>query len=138
MRLVYWPSFHDAPVIAFRYNLAGAGDIAFTLHGWQMTAEVDERGYYKLIKHHLIEFAFQEISEADLERFTSMGNILFGLGFSTPEEFEAVGKFRVLLDSAMGGDLCGSFSARKGEVLTVVPCDKDGRRTEPTARGNAE
>jgi hypothetical protein len=126
----YWPSFHDAPVIDFRYRLDAVGVVGFTLHGWEMTREVDERGYFRLIKHHLVEFAFQQISDADLERFTSMGNILFGLGFSTPEEFEAAGKFRVLLDSAMGGDLCGSFWAQRGEVLSVCPCDKDGTRTE--------
>lgn len=124
----YWPSFHDAPVVDFRYKPEGAVD--FILHGWEMTADVDERGYFKLIKHHLVEFAFQEVSDADLERFTSMGNILFGLEFSTPEEFAAAGRFRVLLDSAMGGDLCGSFCARSGEVLAVIPCDKDGTWTE--------
>lgn len=126
----YWPSFHDAPVIDFTYELDGAGAIGFTLHGWEMTAEVDTRGCYKLIKHHLVRFAFRDISDPDLERFTSMGNILFGLEFSAPEEYQAEGRFRVRLDSAMGGDLCGSFSARRGEVLAVIPCDKDGRRTE--------
>jgi len=52
-----------------------------------------------------------------------MGNILFGLGFPSAEEFASAGKFSVKLDSAMGGDLCGSFSARSGEVLEIVPCD---------------
>jgi hypothetical protein len=127
----YWPSFHDAPVLDFGYTPDGAGVIQFTLHGWEMTPEVDERGYFKLMKHHLVDFAFQGISEADLERFTSMENILFGLGFSTPEEFTEAGKFRVQLDSAMGGDLCGCFCARSGEILAVIPCDQDGKRTDP-------
>src|SRR5258708_26114252 len=124
----YWPSFHDAPVFDFRYAAEGLGVIGFTLHAWEMTAEVDERGYFKLIKHHLIQFAFREISDADLERFTSMGNILFELGFSTPEEFEASGKFRVDLDSAMGADLCGSFFARTGEGVEGAPSNAERRR----------
>jgi Immunity protein 50 len=127
----YWPSFHDAPVFDFRYVADGSSVIGFILHTWEMTSEVDERGYFKSIKHHLIQFAFREISDADLERFTSMGNILFELGFSTAEEFEANGKFKVDLDSAIGGNLCGSFFARTGEVVEVAPCDKQGRRTEP-------
>ncbi len=127
----YWPSFHDAPVVAFHYDRGGHRAVEFTLHGWEITPEVDERGFFKLTKHHLVQFAFREISDADLERFTSMGNILLGLGFSTPEEFEASGKFRVDLDSAMGRDLCGSFFARIGEVVAVAPCDAHGRRTEP-------
>jgi hypothetical protein len=132
----YWPSFHDAPVIDFRYKPDGAGVAGFTLHGWEMTPEVDERGYFKLTKHHLVEFAFQEISDADLERFTSMGNILFELGFSRPEEFEVAGKFRVRLDSAIGGNLRGCFWARRGEVLSVCRCDKDGNRTELSGPAN--
>jgi hypothetical protein len=127
----YWPDFHDAGVFDFRYAAENSSVIGFTLHACEMTAEVDDRGYFKSIKHHLIKFAFREISDADLERFTSMGNILFELRFSTPEEFEASGKFRVNLDSAMGGDLCGSFFARTGEVVEVVPCDAQGRRTKP-------
>jgi hypothetical protein len=129
----YWPSFHDAPVVAFRYDPRGQGTIELTLHGWEMTPEVDERGYFKLIKHHLVRFEFREISDPDLERFESIGNILFGLKFSDAAEFATTGRFNVTLDSAMGSDLCGSFSARTGEALEVLPCDREGRPTEPTA-----
>lgn len=133
----YWPRFHDAPVFDFSYEPDGAGVNEFALHGCEMTAEVDNRGFYKLIKHHLIRFAFREISDPDLERFTSMGNILLGLGFSTAEEYRAAGGCEMRLDAAMGGDLCGSFLAEGGEVQTVIPCEKDGRRTEQVTGGNA-
>jgi hypothetical protein len=121
----YWPSFHDAPVLAFRFIEEAGGEVEMDLHGWEMTEVVDERGYFKLIKHHLVRFAFREISNADLREFTP-NNILFALGLSSPDEFEAAGKFKVTLDSAMGSDLCGSFSARSGEVLEVTPCDEKG------------
>lgn len=123
----YWPSFHDAPVVGFFYERGGRGAVEFTLHGWEMTPEVDERGYFRLTKHHLVRFAFQGISEADLDRFTAVGNILFGLGFSTAADFQAAGTFSVDLESAMGGDLCGSFCASTGEVLEVLSCDSDGQ-----------
>lgn len=132
----YWPSFHDSPVVAFHLDRGGHGSVEFTLHGWEMTAEVDERGFFKLIKHHLVRFAFRGITDVDLDRFTSMGNILFGLRFSSAEEFAAARKFSVDLDLAMGGDLCGSFAADSGQVLEVVPCDGEGRRTEPGAAPN--
>lgn len=125
----YWPSFHDAPVVAFRYDKEGPGAVELTVHGWEMTPDVDERGFFKLIKHHLISFVFLGISDAELDQFIC-GNILFGLEFSSLEEFAAAGTFCVTLDSAMGGDLCGSFSARIGEVVEVVPCGSDGRKTE--------
>ena len=132
----YWPRFHDAPVVAFHYDRGGQGAVEFTLHGWEMTKDVDEWGFFKLIKHHLVRFAFHGITDPDLDGFTSMGNILFGLGFSSAEEFAPTGKLSVNLDSAMGGDLCGSFSARSGEVLEIVPCDGEGRRTEPVVSPN--
>jgi hypothetical protein len=66
----YWPSFHDAPVLAFRFTEEAEGEVEMALHGWEMTGVVDERGYFKLIKHHLVRFAFREISNADLHQFT--------------------------------------------------------------------
>jgi len=127
----YWPEFHDAAVVAFHYDREGHGVVEFALHAWEMTPEVDERGYFKLIKHHLVRFAFHDISDADLDRFTLENNILFGLDFSSSEEFEAAGKFSVDLNSAMGGDRCGSFSARSGAVVEITPCDRKGRIAEP-------
>jgi hypothetical protein len=126
----YWPSFHDAPVIAFHYAQEPTSEVDLTLHTWEMTPEVDARGYFKLIKHHLVRFTFGVISDTDFDQFLP-NNVLFGLKFSTPAEFQAAAKFRVSLDSAMDGDLSGSFSARTGEVLEVTPCDEKGNRAEP-------
>ncbi len=137
----YWPSFHDAPIVDFHYDRGGEGAVEFTLQGWEMTAEVDDRGFFKLIKHHLVRFAFHGITDAVLDRFTSMGNILFELRFSSAEEFAEAGRFSVNLDSAMGADLCGSFAARSGEVVATIPCDEEGRRIElraPPHGGQAE
>lgn len=110
----YWPGFHDAPVLAFHYAEEGAGRIGLTLRAHEMTPETDARGYFKLTKHHRVEFVFDGISNADLSQFLPE-NILFELRFSSLEEFTASGKFTVELDSAMGGDLCGSFCARRGK-----------------------
>lgn len=117
----YWPSFHDAQVINFESRVPSS--VELILHGWEITREVDERGYFKLIKHHLIRFAFFDISEADLARF-SKDNILFSLKFSHPEEFRVLGKFSVVMESVMGLD--GSFQARSGEVVEVLPWDGNG------------
>src|SRR5437016_1927358 len=94
----YWPSFHDAPVVSFQYSEGSPGTVELTLHGWEMTSELDAQGYYKLIKHHLVRFTFHEISDADLRQFVPE-NLLFGLSFSSPAEFEAAGRFTVSLDS---------------------------------------
>lgn len=119
----YWPSFHDAPVLAFEH---AADEITLSLHAWQMTSEVDAKGYFVRHKHHIVRFAFCGLARTDLAPFIPE-NILFALGFSPSSGFEATGQFTVTLDSAIGGDLCGSFTATSGEVTAVLPCDERGQ-----------
>ena len=126
----HWPSFHDARVVAFHFDNEGPGVVDLTLHGWTMAPDIDERGFYKLTNHHLVRFRFSEISDADLDGF-SADNILFGLTFLPSKDSTVSEMFTVLMDSAMGGDLSGSFSARSGEVTEVSACDSQGRLTEP-------
>jgi hypothetical protein len=125
----YWPAFHDAAVHHFLFSAKDGGSVELLIHGWEMTGVVDERGYYKLVKHHLVKFMFRDITEADLNKFIP-DNILFELGFSSTEEFKTNGTFRVTLDSAIGGNLCGSFSAKSGVVTEVTPCDGKGQTKE--------
>lgn len=126
----YWPSFHDAPVMAFRYAAGSGSGVELVLHGSELTRDWTRGGRFEAIKHHLVRFAFHDIADEELTGFEPE-NVLFGLEFSSAEEFAATGKFKVTLDSAIGGDLSGSFSARAGEVVEVVPCDAEGRKTEP-------
>src|SRR5262249_26758675 len=96
----YWPSFHDAPVLSFLRNQAPPGAVELEIHGWVMTNEVDDHGYYKLINHHLVRFRFVGITDAQVDQFTT-GNILFGIRFSTPDDFKSQGRFEVRMDSAI-------------------------------------
>jgi hypothetical protein len=121
----YWPAFHDSQVSDFRYTQDGSGSIEFVVHGWEMTRDVDDRGYFRLIKHHLVRFRFQDIADAALEAF-GVANVLFQLDFSRADEMSRDGLFTVTLDSAMGSDRGGHFRARIGEVLEVMPCNADG------------
>ena len=101
-----------------------------------MTDEVDDQGYFKLIKRHTVGFEFTDIVSTDLEQFIPE-NILFELEFSTEEERQGQGFFRVALDSAMGSDLCGAFRARAGSVSFVRTSeprlDKANKAQHPTA-----
>jgi hypothetical protein len=42
----YWPSFHDAEVIGLHLNRKGSSSLR--IHTWEMTKDVDEKGYYDL------------------------------------------------------------------------------------------
>jgi len=112
-----WPSFHDANVVAYE---SGADSITLTLHTWLMTDQVDEKGFFVLRNHALVSLRFDSLHDVQMDTFRS-GNILFGLEISPCSDPTSV---HVELDSVM--DMSGSFAARKGEVLSVVPCTPDG------------
>lgn len=123
----YWPRFHDADVVDFRRV---DDEVDLTLHAFEMTREVDERGYFRLIKHHLVRLRFTDIADAELDRFWEMnGNSLDQLALS--EERGSDDRFTVELESVVGGEFCGSFRARRAEVVNVVPCASDGH-VEPS------
>lgn len=113
----HWPGFHDSPVLAYTRTADGVG---LEVEAWEMTPEVDAQGYFILAKRHYIGFRFTGITAARLEGFTD-DNILFGLIFSPVAEFQASSRFRVTLDSAMGGDMDGWLEATGGEVTFVRP-----------------
>ena len=113
-----WPSFHDANVPAYE---ADADSISLTLHTWQMTDQVDAKGYFMLKNHALVSFRFSGLHDVQMDAFRS-GNILFGLEISS---CSTPASFHVELDSVM--DMSGSFSASSGEVVSVIPCTSDGR-----------
>ena len=121
-----WPSFHDANVPEYTAPDAKSESLGFTLHTWQMTNEVDAKGFYVLQKHALVSFRFHDIHDVDMDKFRS-GNILFGMELIPNADFSSFG---VELDSVM--DMSGSFSARSGEVISVIPCTSDGKAAQPT------
>jgi hypothetical protein len=119
-----WPSFHDAKVVA--YEMSGNA-IGFTLHAWDMTDEVDEKGRYVLKNHALVSFRFTGIHDVNMDSFSS-NNILYALDFIPGSD----ASFKVALDSVM--DMDGSFSARFGEVTSVAPCTSGGEKLQVLER----
>lgn len=113
----HWPDFHDSPVRRFT---ASPEAVELEVEAWEMTPEVDARGYFILTKKHRVGFRFTGLIASDLASFIAE-NILFELGFSSNAGHAASGCFEVRLDSAMGGDLCGSLTATCGAVTFVTP-----------------
>lgn len=117
----YWPHFHDSPVLRFKDN---GLTIELDVEVWETTDELDDHGFFILRNRHFVGFRFEDLIEKDLKRFMQ-DNILFELAFSSNEEFLETGKFSVDLDSAMGSDLCGRFSARRGGIA-FIRASEDG------------
>ena len=95
----YWPSFHDAEVISLHLNRRGSSSL--TLHTWEMTKGVDDKGYYVLAKHVVVEFAMKDVVGLSLNGFSNQ-NVIFGLGIERTEN-----GYRLTLDDCYGiaGDL---------------------------------
>ena len=115
-----WPQFHDANVLTYAKPSPGDPSLTLTLHTWQMTDKVDSKGYFVLQNHALVSFRFEGLFEVEMDTFRT-GNILFGREFS---QNEGGSSFRVVLDPVM--DMSGSFAAKKGEVVSVIPCTPGG------------
>jgi Immunity protein 50 len=99
----YWPSFHDAEIVGLHLNRQGVSSLR--VHTWEMTKEIDEKGYYVLAKHIVVEFIFEAVSGLSLEGFNEQ-NVLFGLAIEKTDW-----GFRVTLDNCYG--LTGSIEAEK-------------------------
>ncbi len=102
-----------------RHDRSGAGAVTFALYAFERLNEVDERGYFRSSKHHVVCFRFEDIA---LASFAAQDDTLDELRIG--EECGEDGRFVVTLISAIGNEeegFGGSFSARSGVVLSVVP-----------------
>jgi hypothetical protein len=118
-----WPSFHDAEVHRIVLERAVPTGpmprVEVVIHAWNMTDQIDENGY-RLAHHHLVSFAFDDVSEVELDGFNHQ-NVLSDLLLQSVDE----GSFRVELAHCFG--VSSSFIAKRGRVLAVTPCDDKGK-----------
>jgi hypothetical protein len=98
-----WPSFHDAEILALHLNRKESSSLR--LHTWEMTKEIDDKGYYVRAKHLLVEFIFESVSGLSLNGFNHQ-NVIFGLAIEKTDS-----GFRVTLDDCYG--LAGSIESEK-------------------------
>jgi hypothetical protein len=76
----YWPEFHDAEIlkVTFEVHSTGRPSVTFVIAAFEMTSEIDERGYYKLTKHCNVELQFIGIKEIEFDYFSHQ-NVIFEL-----------------------------------------------------------
>jgi hypothetical protein len=99
----YWPDFHDAEVISLYLNRAGESSLV--IHTWEVTSEIDRRGYYVSARHVVVEFLFEDILDLKLEGFNQQ-NVIFGLELQKSEQ-----GYRVKLGQCHG--VGGSIEAKE-------------------------
>jgi Immunity protein 50 len=116
-----WPSFHDAEVL--RVVLDRSGDEGPTLeaaiHVFEMTSDVDPRGYYVLKNHTEVTLRFTDVVLTRLQWFNNQ-NVLSSLEISDIDPNQHDGKrFRVELPSSYG--LEAEFDCKRAIVVEVRP-----------------
>ncbi len=134
----YWPTFHDSEVVSLLMDQSGIlfdkihnARIEIVVHAFEWT-ESKERSE-PIFNHHLVHFAFENVSEVALEGFNHQ-NALHSFDFEeVPEDASCNHSFKVSLKSALG--LGGEFAASNGEVISVISCDQEGNPL-PSPSGN--
>jgi len=113
----YWPAFRDAEIL--RLELKRDGVSCLTVHTWEATREITERGMFRLAKHAVIEFALEGVTGLDLAQFNQQ-NAVASLRLEKTKE-----GFRLELLPSFG--LSGSLRAGKVSIRVFpgrpVPLD---------------
>jgi hypothetical protein len=114
-----WPSFHDAEVWSLAYERVPDGfSVVAVIHAFQMTSEVDARGFYVLKHHTKVRIRFHCCSDVSLDGFNHQ-NVLFGLDIKEPEQATSECSFEVRFDTSYG--LAGNFKCKGIVVEDVQP-----------------
>lgn len=110
-----WPSFHDARVLSVERL---GNSCLVKIHVFEMTQEVDERGYFVLRRHHLILLRLSGVSHDSLPK-NYRGDVLSSLRF-----LKEGGQIRVEFESHMDND--GTVLCNRVFVESVAPYDASG------------
>lgn len=118
-----WPSFHDAEVISLELFRESKGvsepNLRAKIHIFEMTSEVDDRGFYVLKNHVLVTFLFCGIDESSVTGFNQQ-NVLWDLAIIDigSRQLEHL-KFEVHFSSSFGVE--AEFKCRSVEIESVEP-----------------
>jgi len=118
-----WPSFHDAEILFILLDRAGEGGPSLTakIHLWEMTSEVDAKGYYVLKNHTLATLRFGRILLDSLNGFNNQ-NVLWELEISDidPSTEENNGRrYEVFMPTSHGCE--ASFKCQSITVIGAEP-----------------
>ncbi len=120
------PSFHDAEVLSLALDRDAASAI-LRVHAFQMTPEVDARGYFICTRHVVVVFKLSWIETMELDGFNHQ-NALDGLKLSRTDG----GDVRLGLEPACG---LGGFIQAKELEIAIEPGIPTGSQYLSAASG---
>ena len=118
-----WPSFHDAEIrsIVITRDCDSGPQMDILIHHWQMTSEVDSKGYYILKNHTLTTMRFSNISDLLLADFNGQ-NVLGDIEISQTTGPDSESMFSVSLPTSYGCE--ASFKCRRIRIISAIPFTK--------------
>lgn len=121
----YWPSFHDAEVLTMHLDRAGddGPSLEVRIHVFEMTSEVDARGYYVLRKHTLVTLRFADILLSNLRWFNHQ-NSLSGLRIFQAES-DASDGHGIVVSFGSNHGVEADLTCRRATVVAVEPYEED-------------
>jgi hypothetical protein len=109
--LIEWygrvPRFHDAKLLEISFSRNAAG--LLRIHAWNMTDEVDAKGYFVLDKHAIVTLTLEGISAINCIDFDMIPGIIFDLEITKADE-----QFHVEWTSSYG--VSGFIIARHARI----------------------
>jgi hypothetical protein len=119
----FWPSFHDAEVIEINLHrslrgIENGAVLSASVYAFQMTSEVDEKSFYKLIKNCVIELEFLNIDSLEVEDFNHQ-NALHNIEFSQVKNIS--GNHSISVDFNSNYGVSFTFTCSKVRVTSVTP-----------------
>jgi hypothetical protein len=116
-----WPSFHDAEVL--RVVLDRSGDdgptLEATIHVFEMTSDVDAKGFYVLKNHTEVTLRFTSVGLKRLQWFNHQ-NVLSSFEISEIDSTQHDGRrLHVEMPSSYG--LEADFACKRAIVASVRP-----------------
>lgn len=107
------PRFHDAKLLEISFPGRAAG--LMRIHAWNMTDQVDAKGYFLLDKHAIVTLVLGEVSAISCTDFEMVPGIIFDLEIAKMEE-----NFRIEWDASYG---VSGFVIAKHIKISLVPTD---------------
>jgi hypothetical protein len=130
----YWPTFHDAEILGFHLD---RGDVrpddgvfkfpilTLRVHIFDMTREVDSRGYFVLRHHTLTTLKFSDVHELKAEGFNHQNAIMELVILEKTRTEGPSPYFAVTVEPAFGMGVV--FECLGVEIVDAVPCSADGK-----------
>jgi hypothetical protein len=118
-------SFHDAEILSLELDRKGA-TCRIRVHTWEMTRDIDDAGYYRIINDVVVSFELAGVTELHLEGFNHQ-NVVFGLYVDRSDD-----GFQIELEPCYG--IAGTLTAQTVRIA-LEPGVPSG--TEPRTRSSA-